>query len=467
MGESNLRLFDLNIEKVLEDWEVYHAIREVIANALDEQLLTRTKEIEIFKDKQNRWHIRDFGRGLKYEHLTQNECEEKLAHPNLVIGKFGVGLKDALATFDRHKVKVLIQSKHGDITVVKSEKYGFEDITTLHASISSPSDRSFQGTEFILEGCTDKDIEIAESFFLKFSGETELEVTSYGSVLKKSKQSKIYINGLRVAEEENFLFSYNITSITLAMRKALNREKTHLGRTAYTDRVKAILLACKEKKVAELLAGDLQGYETGLMHDELKWNDVAIHACRLLNATENVIFLTPQQLVETKDMVDHAKSDGLRVVTIPDSIREKISGLQDYSGNTIRDLEGFRDEWNRSFEFKFVNPGELTKEERMAFDRTGKIADLVGGLPKNVKKVMISETMRIESSGYGEATGLWEAAEERIVIKRTQLRSLRDYAGTLLHEIAHARSGTSDISREFEDQLTLLLGLMACSTLTR
>ena len=238
------RLFDLNIEKVLEDWEVHHAIREVIANALDEQVLTETKEIDIFKDKQGVWHVRDFGRGLKYEHLTQNECDEKLANPNLVIGKFGVGLKDALATFDRHKVKVFIKSKHGNITVVKSEKHGFEDITTLHASISSQSDKDFQGTEFILDGCRDKDIEIAKSFFLKFSDETPLEETPYGSVLKRITQSRIYINGLRVAEEENFLFSYNITSITQAMRKALNREKTHLGRTAYTDRVKAMLLAC-------------------------------------------------------------------------------------------------------------------------------------------------------------------------------------------------------------------------------
>lgn len=459
------RLFDLNIEKVLEDWEVYHAIREVIANALDEQLLTKTKEIEVLKDKQGKWHIRDFGRGLKYEHLTQNECEEKLAHPNLVIGKFGVGLKDALATFDRHRIKVLIKSKYGDITVVKSEKSGFEDITTLHASILSPSDKNFRGTEFILEGGTDKDVEIAKSFFLKFSDETELEVTSYGSVLKKPKQAKIYINGLRVAEEENFLFSYNITSITLAMRKALNREKTHLGRTAYTDRVKAILLACKEKKVAELLADDLQGYETGLMHDELRWNDVATHACRILNASEKVIFLTPFELVNAKDFVDKARNDGFKVVIIPENIEQKIRGLEDLAGNPIRGLEQFKDEWNRSFEFKFVSPNDLTREERTIFNKTEQITNLIGGLPKNVKKIMISETMRMESVSYIEATGLWEAAEGMIIVKRTQLRSLKEYASTLLHEIAHARSGTSDISREFEDELTLLLGLISSNVL--
>ncbi len=34
------RMFDLNIEEVLEAWEVSHAIREVISNALDEQALS-------------------------------------------------------------------------------------------------------------------------------------------------------------------------------------------------------------------------------------------------------------------------------------------------------------------------------------------------------------------------------------------------------------------------------------------
>jgi len=460
-------LFDLNIEKVLEDWEVYHAIREIIANALDEQVLTRTKEIEISQDAKGLWHIRDFGRGLKYEHLTQNENEEKLSHPNLVIGKFGVGLKDALATFDRHGIKVLIRSRYGDITVVKSEKHGFEDIVTLHASISPPSYGDFQGTEFILQGCSDEDIKTAKSYFLKFSGETILEDTVYGSVLEKTGQSKIYVNGLRAAEEENFLFSFNITSITQAMRKALNREKTHLGRTAYTDRVKTILLACKSKDVAELLANDLQGYETGMMHDELKWNDISVHACKLLNALDNVIFLTPHQLVEAKDIVDNAKSDGLRVVTIPENVREKISGLQDYTGRGIRDLSGFKAEWNQSFKFKFVERNDLTDQERIVFDSTKQIVDLIGGFPVNVKRVLISETMRIEMWGLREAEGLWESSDGSIIIKRDQLRSLKKYSGTLLHEIAHAMSGTSDVSREFEDQLTSLLGLISSKVLTK
>ena len=82
-----LRKFDLNVEKVLENWEISHAIREIIANALDEQVLTNSTEIQIYKDGNGSWHIRDAGRGLKYQHFTQNENKEKLDHEGL-IGRF-------------------------------------------------------------------------------------------------------------------------------------------------------------------------------------------------------------------------------------------------------------------------------------------------------------------------------------------------------------------------------------------
>lgn len=58
------------------------------------------------------------GRGLKYEHLTKKENEEKFKNPD-VIGKSGRGLKDAVETFNRKGVKVSIKSKYGDITLGK------------------------------------------------------------------------------------------------------------------------------------------------------------------------------------------------------------------------------------------------------------------------------------------------------------------------------------------------------------
>lgn len=283
-----MKQFDLNIEKILENWETYHAIREIIANALDEQLLTNTKDVEITKEN-NTWHIRDFGRGLKYTNLTQNENQEKLSNPS-VIGKFGIGLKDALATFDRKGIKVLIKSQFGDITLSKVAKEGFADIITLHANISEPTDNNFIGTEFIIDGATDDDITKAKNLFLKFTGEQILEKTKAGDIVNKvGSIGKIYINGVKVAEEERFLFSYNITQLTSAIKKSLNRERTNVGRTAYTDSVKRILLGCKSTDVAKILADDLQNINYGTAHDELSWIDVQEHSVKILNQNEKVL----------------------------------------------------------------------------------------------------------------------------------------------------------------------------------
>lgn len=68
-----MKKFDLNIEEVLEHWDTAHALREIIANALDEAALTNKQNPKKYKDPENKWYIKDFGRGLKYEHFTQNE----------------------------------------------------------------------------------------------------------------------------------------------------------------------------------------------------------------------------------------------------------------------------------------------------------------------------------------------------------------------------------------------------------
>ena len=183
MPNINERKFDLNIEKILEGWETCNAVREIIANALDEQVLTGTRDVDISKDGQGVWHVRDFGRGLKYEHLTQNENQEKLRNPTKVIGKFGVGLKDALATLSRCKVDVLIRSKYGDISLEQTPKHGFPDVVTLHAVVKGASDPGLIGTDVGLSGASDADISAAKNFFLKFSNQAVLDETSYGQIL--------------------------------------------------------------------------------------------------------------------------------------------------------------------------------------------------------------------------------------------------------------------------------------------
>ncbi len=380
--------------------------------------------------------------------------------PNL-IGRFGIGLKDALATFYRKKATVLLKSKFGDFTTETSEKHGFEDILTLHAIISPPSDPNLKGTDVILGNIIPEDIMKAKELFLKFSGEELVEATDYGDVYKNTKDKAfIYINGVKVAEEENFLFNYNITSITAQIKKALNRERTNVGRNAYRDRVMKILLSCTSEKIAELLMEDLKKIEQGTNRDELNWIDVQKHAVRILSSKTNSIFVTSSEIQSSFMAIDDAKSRGLNIITIPNQLREKIHNLKDISGDPIRDISQFFKEERESFKFKYIDPKDLNDSEKNIFRLTDKIFEVIGGKPKKVRDLKISETMRKDPITYRETEGLWERSTGTIIIKRSTLSTLEKYCGTLIHEVGHCLSNSEDISREFELELTRLIGIV-------
>lgn len=66
---------DLNIGKnYLNDWNVYYAIREIIANALDEG---KNKMPEIIEKAEGEYIIRDFSSGLKTENFIMMKSDFK------------------------------------------------------------------------------------------------------------------------------------------------------------------------------------------------------------------------------------------------------------------------------------------------------------------------------------------------------------------------------------------------------
>jgi hypothetical protein len=283
----------------------------------------------------------------------------------------------------------------------------------------------------------------------------------------RRRPARIYVKGLFVAEEPNFLFSYNITKLSAALRRALNRERSNVGRSAYSDRVKAILTACTSTEVAGPLAEDMDAYTSGGLHDELVWRDVAIHACRVLQTNEKVVFVTAWQMSEDTAQLQYARQDGYRIVVVPEDIARALGGLTDLEGRPMVDFGRYRNEWNASFSFTFVDADAMTPAEREVFMRTREIGALVGvDLTRRRIAVLVSDTMRLNESG-GLVLGVWEPVERRIVIRRDQLAALAYYAGTLLHEIGHMGSGTMDGSLDFESELSRLLGVIAVAALSQ
>lgn len=564
----SIRAFDLNIEEVLENWEVEHALREIIANALDEQFISHAEgtsnrqakipkveaglvpereptdsgpsseewndwltvaayhveagtrhfadfsrlmidevgeliqpyladlhdeaiatvdafldgererptavrnagadvdqetEIEINKDSDGNWHIRDFGRGLRIEHFTLNENQEKLNAASGVIGKFGVGLKDALATFHRRSIEVYIRSSYGTYRLKQEHKYGFNDIVTLHVEYED-SPNEMLGTEFILRGVEDADMAKAKSLFLKFAGEEILESNTYGQVLRRrGSVGRVYILGVFASEEPNFLFSYNITSLTDSMKKKLNRERLNVGRTTYADRVKAILKNSTSTTVHELLIDQVGKRATGEQCDEMAWIEISQMALNLLHSQMPVAYFAEQELQSSPNILDTARSDGFQIVVISEQQKTKLTDQVFTGGPQVRTLEAYVQEYNASFEYQFVEYRALAREEQKMYDLTPEILALVGIIGSRMPEVRISETMRATDN----TDGVWDPSLRAIVIKRSKLRSLVDYAATLLHEAGHATTGTVDATREFEGVLTDYLGRTATIAISR
>ena len=448
-------LFDLNIEEVLDNWEVSHAIREVISNALDEQFLSETGDIEITKATDGTWSIRDFGRGLLIEHFTLNENKEKLAREEGVIGKFGVGLKDALATFHRRGVEVTIRSRHGTFRTRETSKHNFSAISTLHVEYDA-TPVNMPGTQVVLSGVTDEQIDEAKSLFLRFNDDRVLERTRYGEVLAgREDGGRVYISGVFASDEPNFLFSYNVTNLTDTMKKRLNRERLNVGRTTYADRVKSILKSVTSEEVLESLTKAIIRRTRVQPPDEIQWIEVTVRALTELHLRKRVVFVTEKELHAHPDVIDHAKSDGLDIVIVTAQEQQKLKEQAKSGGVEVRTLGNYVAEFNESFEYNFVEPKDLTEEEIAIFKATDAVFALVGVKEASRPQVLISETLRLTRD---DTNGVWDPKLGAIVIKREMLRSLLDYAGTLLHEIAHALTGTVDATREFEWVLTDYLG---------
>ena len=183
------------------------------------------------------------------------------------------------------------------------------------------------GTDCCIFGVGDEDILAAKRLFLQFSDHVPVEDTKFGSILPRTDDAgSIFINGMKVAEEPNFLFSYNITAINALIKKALNRERQNLGRSAYSDRVRSILLASQSSEVASALASNLEALSRGTAHDELAWLDVQEHAVRILNSNRKVLFVSSSEAVARPDLMETAQSTGFQIVAVPENLARKIAG---------------------------------------------------------------------------------------------------------------------------------------------
>jgi hypothetical protein len=135
--------------------------------------------------------------------------------------------------------------------------------------------------------------------------------------------------------------------------------------------------------------------------------------------------------------------------------------IKDINGGPIQTLAEFAQQWAASIEYRFVAPEDLSSDEQRIYALWRQIVELFGGRPTRFKDLKISETMRPSVKEGMHPAGLWDSANGWVIIHRPELRSVSAFAGTLLHELVHARTGYDDLSRDFELTLTNLIDRLA------
>ena len=425
------KYLDLNIKEILENWEIWHAIRELVANSLDEHKMNKINNDIIFNYDQDlkRVEIIDFGSGIKSEHFIQTENKEKLDRDD-VIGRFGIGLKDAIATLHRNKALLQIFSNHGTWTPIERIKTG-TNIETIHMEETEAADNNLKGTKIIINNVDIDSFEKTKQQFLCFQNTERMSINEYGEIIERKELSGfIYINGMKVSEDEGFGFSYNILKLNKKITKGLNRERSSMSRDSYRDSIISIL-----KKSEDGILTKIRESKT----DEYSFIDIK----KLIFAKFDIYPALQSTIDNNPAFAQYLRELGREY----EIVTEKEYKLLD-NAPEVTTLQRFGEDYVNEYTSEEFDIKNLNDQQFNIFENSLNFIKKYNLNSNNVPITLIKE--------HPNALGVF--TENRIEIVVSALNSLEVCLGVILHEIAHSIKNDTDGTVAFEKELTNFLG---------
>lgn len=188
----------------------------------------------------------------------------------------------------------------------------------------------------------------------------------------------------------------------------------------------------------------------------MSWIDVQMYVAEQLSRTnDKLLFVTGEEAISNRMDISDAQDDGYEVFIIPDRLRDKVGSIK-----TVTTVEKYNRKKADSFSAEAIDIKGLSPLEQKIYNMIPEILNFMDGLPGVISAVKVSEELYSEDE-RSQAVGLWDPKTRIVWIKRSQLRSVEDFAGTLIHECTHAASREGDVSRAFEEALTRNLGRQA------
>lgn len=306
---------ELNIGRnYLSHWDVGKALRELIANALDEKQQIGANVAVGFDHNKGLGYIRDTGRGISRDAFIQQETKT-----GDTIGNFGVGMKDAMTVLDRKGIAVALYSRGSVVRLVFREG--------TYKAVIKPSTYRSAGTLYTLQGVTPQEMQEAKSYFLPWRDEEVLCTNKHGQVL--DGEGDIFFQGMWMGRDDKYVFSYNVTALTAKMTTFLGRDRptNALTKTVYSDKVETILRNCNPDALEPLVHENWKRFlrgEGARQGVRALFNEPQRRAPKTLPPTPQ-----ERQNIAKANFVVENLGIGLPLLTI------KIAETQDTIGNTL------------------------------------------------------------------------------------------------------------------------------------
>ena len=327
---SYINSHDLNIGKeCLDNWDNSHAIRELIANAIDAHTGSKIEKSIVIRQNKNNYEIIDYGRGIIQDDFIQKTNKIKTSNTNF-IGQFGIGLKDSLGVLCKNDININIFTKQYKFKPRYDEKKG----TTTHTlliDVSNNTEKNINyGTKIVLCGIDKKDIENAKDYFIDYTTKKyEILYNSDECIYKFDNKQMIFINGMRTSKTSDTYFSYNITK-TKDLQKYFNRDRDDKDWKLFKKNIQNILEnidifnkdITKDNLVKDIIK--ILGEKTLKEFDKI---DIIRNLLKKFNDSNKYIFIDikDKNKIKNKKYTNKIKESKRTIIFLGEGVKKKIN----------------------------------------------------------------------------------------------------------------------------------------------
>ena len=422
---------DLNIgQAYLSEWTEGMAIRELIANAMDE---TTNGNIDIKEAPEGVWKITNIGNEIKPENFVIKEGGKSKKKGK--IGKFGIGLKDAIGVLMIRGTGVRILTSEYEYVAEYRKKNKLINAKCLFINIYKNT-REWLGTQVILEKCSDDSIKEAESHFLIYRDKyMVVDTTEYGDILFEDDENKngtIYLNGIKIAYESTFLYSYNIKVEEEILKKGISRERCDLSREVYKDILKMIINCIKSEDVLRGYYKRLIKTRDGSLKGELVYTEAQLKTIRYTIQHNISIVVFPSVckgnlITLYKELISR---DAITVIKLLNSYYNRLQKVSDLIERNIL-ADNYNDKYTK------INIEDLDYTAKSYFD------SICNFVKDNIPYSIISKVILVKENIYS-----YIQEETKIIIPTKALDYVRDSCLNILNIIEDSAPNGKNIKDE-------------------